>query len=275
MIKIKNSLISILFLSFITLPAATVKNISIVHTALQKPLPAIVVLPDSYDSTRNKFPVIYLLHGYSGDYSIFSKIVNLEHYSDSFAIIIVCPDGQYNSWYVDSPLQSKSKFETYIIHDVIGFTDLHYRTIASGGGRAIIGSSMGGHGALTLLARHPEMFASAGSISGILDLTAFPGNWDIKDVLGEYESHKDIWKKHSFMYLMKNLVNRKLGIIIDCGTSDFALEVNRAAHAKLDSLKILHDYHERPGDHSHRYVQKVLEDHIAYCVRYLKKWSVY
>lgn len=242
---------------------ASTEKISIPHTGLGKSFQAYLVLPDTYSKARKRFPAIYLLHGYSSNHTSFSRIVKLQEYADSFDVILVCPDGNYNSWYLDSPIRKKSRFAAYIVHDVIGYIDKHYRTIASAEGRAIIGTSMGGHGALTLLSQYPDLFCGGGSISGILDLTRFPGEWDLAAILGSYKSHQDTWKKHSFHHTMKNLSGKNKVIIIDCGTGDFALTVNRAAHQKMETLGIRHEYRESAGGHDYLFVGKVLPYYIG------------
>jgi S-formylglutathione hydrolase FrmB len=195
----------------------------------------------------------------------------MPHYADSFSVILVCPDGSYNAWYLNSPIDKRSQYDTYFFRDVIPYIDKHYRTIPSGDARAIIGTSMGGHGALTMLARHPEMFFGAGSISGILDLTQFPREWDIARILGPYENNKLRWEQHSFVYMADSLQNKNKHISIDCGTNDFALPVNRAAHSKLVALNIPHEYLERPGSHSLAYMRQVLGYHIGSLMESIKR----
>ncbi len=251
--------------------ASSVEIVEIPHSGLNRELPALVVLPKTYSQNEQRFPAIYLLHGYGGNHATFSRVCNLKEYADSFDIILVCPDGNYNSWYLDSPVKKKSQFASYIIHDVVPFIDRHFRTIADASGRAIVGSSMGGHGALTLLARYPDHFNGAGSISGILDITVFPHEWDMARILGSYTRNITTWQRHSFFYMLKSLVGKEKAIIIDCGTSDFALSVNRAAHAKMKKLGIDHAYFERPGWHSYKYVQKVLGQHLAFLAARLRK----
>jgi S-formylglutathione hydrolase FrmB len=232
---------------------------------------AVVVTPNEYKSCNDRFSVIYLLHGYSGDYSTWSRTIPLESYSDTYHLIIVCPDGDFSSWYINSPVKQNSKFETFIANEVVAFVDSAFRTWHEANGRAIIGSSMGGHGAVTLLARHPEVYCGAGSISGIMDLTEFPREWDITTILGDCQANLDLWKSSSFYMLCETLKGKNKGLILDCGTSDFALPGNRKTHDKLVSLEIPHDYYERPGNHSPLYVRDVAEYHFLYFSKRLKK----
>ncbi len=51
-----------------------------------------VFKPDNYDETLN-YPVVYILHGYSGNYQQWDKIMNGQKYADEYNMIIVSPDG--------------------------------------------------------------------------------------------------------------------------------------------------------------------------------------
>jgi S-formylglutathione hydrolase FrmB len=254
----------ILLLNVVSSFSADKITISIPSESMRSNFNATVVIPKEYHSYNNKYSVIYLLHGYSGNYSTWSQISPLKEYADTYRLIFVCPDGNFNSWYLNTPFAAKRQFETYISCEVIQFIDKNYRTWTAANGRAIIGSSMGGHGATTLCAKHPDLYCGAGSISGIMDLTEFPGEWDIAGVLGEYKKNAALWKSNSFFSLLEKLAGKNKAIIIDCGTSDFALAGNRKTHEKLLSLGIPHEYYERPGGHTAFYAQKALEIHVKY-----------
>ena len=262
--------ISLLFLNSITW-SATSYVVKIPSKAMNKSFKATVILPNSYKKGTKRYSVIYFLHGYSGDYSVWSKTAPLNTYADKYQLLFVCPDGGYNSWYLDSPKKVDSKFETYIVFEVSAWIDSRYRTFKSYKGRAIIGSSMGGHGAFTLLFKHPDMYACASSISGIMDLSEFPKNWDIAEVLGDYTKNRDLWHRNSALGLLDRFTNQKKALILDCGVNDFALNGNRKTHDKMIELGIPHNYHERPGGHSPQYVHNCVEYHILFFAKILQK----
>ena len=106
------------------------------------------------------------------------------YFSNTNDIIIVCPDGGYNSWYFDSPIDSNFMYETYIIKELIPSIDSIYSTSKSKYLRAITGNSMGGHGSFYLAIRNQNSFAYAGSMSGGLDIRPFSESWNISDRLG-------------------------------------------------------------------------------------------
>ena len=62
------------------------------------------------------------------------------------------------SWYLDSPIDSTMKYESYIIDELVPTVDRVYRTQPHINNRAITGLSMGGHGAMYLSLRNPEVF---------------------------------------------------------------------------------------------------------------------
>jgi S-formylglutathione hydrolase FrmB len=231
---------------------------------------ALIILPNNYKYCQKRFPVIYLLHGYGGNHKSWPRIVPLKKYADSLQLIFVCPDGNYDSWYIDSPVRDDYKYESFLKKKMIPFVDSNYRVISSPDGRAICGSSMGGHGALTIICKNPDLFCAASSISGILDLTLFPFSWNIRDVLGSFYENEKLWFEYSFLFILKELSKSRKPILIDCGLSDFALKSNREAHIRLDSLKIEHEYSENPGDHSPAYIKKRFFEHLRFLTRHLQ-----
>ena len=233
--------------------SATVDTIIIRSNAMQKDIKCVVIKPDSYNKKpahrggKNSFPVVYLLHGYSGNYGNWVSQSNIKELADSYQLIIVCPDGEFSSWYIDSPVDSTMKYETYVGKEVPEAIDKLYRTIPSRKARAITGLSMGGHGGLFLGLRHPDIFGACGSMSGGVDLRPFPKNWHLSKRLGDTILNADNWKNYSVVNIIEKDHGDSSKIIIDCGTEDFFLDVNRALHKKMLGLKIQHDYIERPG----------------------------
>ncbi|MGE3819342.1 MAG: alpha/beta hydrolase, partial [Isosphaeraceae bacterium] len=128
-----------------------------------------VILPADYEGSNRRYPVLYLLHGFSGDFTSWSKH-GVEESVQGYPLIVVLPDGG-NSWYVnwsETGPDRREAWEDAQVKDLVGHVDAHYRTIASREGRAINGLSMGGYGALTVGLRHPETFCSVGSSAGAL-----------------------------------------------------------------------------------------------------------
>jgi len=251
--KYQKLLLLVIAISFQTFAsAASVDTINIYSNAMHKSSKCVIIFPDSYKN-GNRFPVVYLLHGYSGDYSDWiKKVPRIKYYADEFQLIIVCPDGHYNSWYFDSPVDSSIKYETYISNEVPHFIDSAYHTIAEKKSRAIAGLSMGGQGALSLALKHPDFFGAAGSMSGVQDLSPWKNKYELTHVLGD-TLHNDNFSKNSVVNMVKQISSPVPAIIFDCGISDPFIETNRQLNSELLELKIPHDYTERSGTHNWEY----------------------
>ena len=156
----KTKILFLLFLvTAISSRAATVDTVSIFSKAMGKSFKCVVIQPDKKAEKTPALPVVYLLHGWSGNYANWvTKVPVIKQLADQYRIIIVCPDGGYDSWYIDSPLDPSLRFETYIGTEVPEYIDAHYATINDRKARAITGLSMGGHGALFLSFRHSDRF---------------------------------------------------------------------------------------------------------------------
>lgn len=238
--------------------AAEVDTITVSSKFLGQGSKTVVVKPVSTD--RNKsLPVLYLLHGYGGNYTDWvKKVPHLQQLADQHGMFIICPDGGTGSWYFDSPVDSTYRYESYITKELIPYVDQHYSTKADRAHRAITGLSMGGHGALYLSFRHPELFGAAGSMSGGVDFRPFPGNWDIAKRLGSYRDFPERWESNTVINLIHLLQPGELRLIVDCGTEDFFYGVNEAFHRKLAERNIKHDYITRPGVHNWDYWQNAI-----------------
>ncbi len=244
--------------------AAQLDTLIVPSTAMSKKPKAVVVLPEQYLKSQSRFPVVYLLHGWSGSYRDWPTKIDLKPLADKYGFIIVCPDGGYAGWYINSPLIKDSQYETYIAKEVVAFVDKNYRTVADSTGRYLCGLSMGGHGAFTLLAKYPEQYAGAGSMSGAMAMTGGERRAGLADILGDYETNQQRWGENSALILADRLVGRNKAILIDCGVDDFLYQTNVLLHKKMLDLKIPHDYIERPGAHTWGYWTNALEYHLLF-----------
>ncbi len=226
-----------------------------------------VLLPRGYASDTDRlFPVLYLLHGFSGDYSDWCKY-NIVGYAKPYEEIIVMPDGD-NSWYVNSYSDPKLQWENYIVNDLVSYVDSHYRTIASRQGRAIAGLSMGGYGALYLGLKHHDMFAAVASLSGVV-AAANLRRWDVQlsnrfssrpeqfyvDVRNTMqadfgpENNPGRATEDPFLLIRKLVPANCPQLYLAIGWGDNLLNENREFVALLSTLKMPYRYAEVPGEH--------------------------
>ena len=186
-IPIKKIPLSILILSFYSVPLMAQNDVELIpveapippgmetvdfySAAVDRRMKFDIVLPQGYHQSSDSYPVVYLLHGYMQNYTIWGRNLAAAFYARNLnELILVLPDGG-NSWFINYASNEDGQlnnWEDHIVEDVISYVDANYRTEARREGRAIAGLSMGGFGAYSLGLRHPELFVSIGSTSGAL-----------------------------------------------------------------------------------------------------------
>jgi len=164
--------LAIPFASPVSAQSLELDTVEFFSPAVDRAMKYNIVLPRGYDESTQRYPVLYLLHGLTQNYTAWGLSNGTPFYAGLYDdLIVVMPDAG-NSWYVNWTADAggqKNNWEDHIITDVINHVDWNFRTIARREGRAITGLSMGGYGAITLGLRHPEMFISIGITSGALE----------------------------------------------------------------------------------------------------------
>ena len=253
----------VLVCTFTSLYEEKVNNLDEKSPEINKQIQGVVRTTERQEQ-NNEFPTLYVLNGYSGSAKSWIELKpNLPEIVDEKGMIIVCPDGK-NSWYWDSPLNADYQYETFISNELVGFIDNNYPTIKDKSGRAITGLSMGGHGALYNAMRHKDVFSTAGSMSGGVDIRPFPEKWEMSKQLGSRDVNMELWNSHTVINQLDSIQSGDLAMIIDCGEDDFFLEVNKSLHEKLLERKIDHDFITRPGSHNVPYWNNSLYYHILF-----------
>jgi len=262
-----------------------VDTLSVFSQSMQKSLQAAITLPSSYDTSKEQFPVLYLLHGGSGAFSDWHKKVTepglLNRMAEQHKLIIVTPGVGPASYYYDSPLLDSVKYESYLIEELIPYIDKNYRTLAQRDSRMITGLSMGGHGAITLAAKHPQVFHAAGSMSGVMNIDT--RLWKVpedfrkarldgqKAMLGQINYDGPTFNPYTAVGLLEELKKANLSLILDCGIADFLLETNRQMHQLLMEKEIAHEYIERPGAHTWAYWTEALPVQLHFLTKHVKR----
>lgn len=131
-----------------------------------------IYLPPGYDTSDQKYPCIYYLHGFTTDHNEYINLKMSELFDEAIEegkirqFILVVPDS-YNkfkgSFYTNS--EEGGKWADYIASDVVNYIDENYRTIQDRNSRGICGHSMGGNGALKISMLYPDIFGSVYALS--------------------------------------------------------------------------------------------------------------
>jgi S-formylglutathione hydrolase FrmB len=218
-----------------------------------------VILPEA---TSGPFPVLYLLHGLSDDYTAWTRQTSIERYAAACPAIVVMPDGGRG---YSTDAQDGEAYETALTRDLIPFIDRTFRTDARRAGRAIGGLSMGGYGALKLALGHPDLFcaATSHSCSRALTWTHEPTSRERKftQVFG-----LDPRGGPSDLFTVAEGVDRRLlpALRLDCGAEDDLLSGNRRFHRHLEQLGIAHEYAEYPGGHTWAYWDQRIQEALRF-----------
>jgi len=138
----------------------------------------LVYLPPSYDEGTRRYPLLMVLPPYAAGHrsllnykvwepDLFERYERLLAAKEADEAILVSPDCMTRwggSQFVDST--TLGPYQRYLVEEVLPFVDGRYRTIAAREGRAVVGRSSGGFGALRLALDRPEAFAAYGSHAG-------------------------------------------------------------------------------------------------------------
>lgn len=288
-------------------PSARVRDYTFATAALAAPTSVRVLLPDGYDpSGRTRYPVLYLLHGGAGHYADWTTSGAAAALTAGLPLIVVMPDAGRSAWYTDwfhPGTSGQPKWETYHVDQFVPWVDAHLPTEGRRSGRAIIGLSSGGFGAMSYAARHQDLFVAAAAFSGALDtntpsvasgvviggLAAQDGGTP-DSFWGLRATDEVRWRGHNPWDLAENLRHTALTVRMGNGMAggDFggggptdpggtALEVATHAesvsfHDRLVALGLPHVYEDYgPGTHSWPYWQRDLRKTLPWLMAVLSQ----
>jgi S-formylglutathione hydrolase FrmB len=260
------------------------ESIKVKSSTLGKEVEYSIYLPADYDRSNRRYPVLYLLHGYTDDETGWTQFGEAQVIGDRLIqngeaapMIIVMPDGGV-SWYINS-YDSKTKYEDFFVKEFIPYIDATYRTRTTKQYRAIAGLSMGGYGTLLMATKHPELFAAAAPLSaGVFTdeeiINAEERTWNV--VLGELYGKKDLTGKdrlteHYYKNSILKIIEtgnademKKVRYYIDCGDKDFLIKGNMALHGVMIDKKIPHEFRVREGVHNWTYWRTALPEVLKF-----------
>lgn len=135
-----------------------------------------IYLPNEYNSTTKRYPVIYYLHGGKGNQRegewLMNEVDKAITAQKMPPVIIVSVQALPIGWYCNANVGAKGVIsgpvEDVLVKNLVPYIDSHYRTITNPTGRGLEGWSMGGFGAIRLAFKFPELFGFASSIAGAL-----------------------------------------------------------------------------------------------------------
>lgn len=235
-------------------------NITFFSNSLGKQSNMLVYVPDNTDLAP--FKVVYQLHGYSDDATMWFWRSNITRYAEERGLMIVCPDGGkgfYTNSYTDD-----QRYEDHII-ETVNYIDAVFNTSKKREDRFIGGLSMGGYGSMKIGLKYNDMFSSVAAHSAVMDIKDFynmrerdndiNGKKRFDSIFGSFDNVKD---EDDIFWLVRKY-GHKVRIHFDCGTDDFLFSENEKLHKFMTENNINHIYETFPGCHEWNY----WEAHIA------------
>ncbi len=230
-----------------------------------------VYTPPGYDESNDRYPVLYLQHGWGEDEAGWSDqghenfiLDNLIAARKAVPMIIVNengmtgvhfqpppppppgstknsppPAGAVTNFFMD---ERYTTFATVVSSDLIPFIDAHFRTIPDRDHRALAGLSMGGAEAMRIGLSHLDQFAFLGAFSPAIAIT-------------------DTTKDYDGALANAANVNQRLRLLwIGIGAEDFLLAPVTKSHETLEKAGIHHVWVESSGAHVWTVWRKYLAD---------------
>ena len=253
------------------------------------PMTFAVYLPPQAEA--GKVPVLWYLSGLTCTHANVTEKGEFRRWAAELGLIIVCPDtsprgdgvandagwdlGQGAGFYVDAseaPWTPHFRMWTYVTEELPALVAEHFPVDMERQG--ITGHSMGGHGALTLALRHPDLFRSVSAFAPICSPTRCP--WGEKAFTAYLGEDRAAWDRHDAARLIEAGAARGAydDILVDQGDADSFLTdqlkpelLRAAAEAAGQGLTL----RMQPGyDHSYFFMTSFIADHIAFHAARLK-----
>lgn len=231
-----------------------------------------VYLPPGYAADSRRYPVVYLLHGYSDDETAWVQFGEIQATLDRGIasrelppMIVVMPDAKV-TWYINTH-DGKTRWGDMFAQEFIPHIDATFRSRTQRAFRGIAGLSMGGHGALVLAMKHPDLFVASAAFSAAVylpdEFAATPqeeydftwGSIFGENLRGE-ERITPHWRANMAYGLAADLPVESLRRVrwyIDCGDDDFLYAGNSQLHILWRQREVSHEFRIRDGAHNWTY----------------------
>jgi len=241
------------------------------------------------------FPVLFWLSGLTCTEDNFTTKAGAYAAAAEHGLIIVAPDtsprgpdlkgeavaddeaydlGQGAGFYVDAPQAPWAphfRMETYVVEELTALIDAQFPT---SGVRGVSGHSMGGHGALTLALRHPDVFSSVSAFAPICSPTRCA--WGEKAFTAYLGQDRSLWDAHDAARLIEAgaAKGRFDDILVDQGEADSFLVDQLKPELLVAAGKATGQgitLRMQPGyDHSYFFMASFIADHVAFHAERLK-----
>lgn len=221
--------------------------------------------PKDFDAEAEQLPMMVFLHGGGDDENAFDEFSVGQHLDAALAAgdipraVVVVPQGDMGFW--ENWYDGSKHYRDWVVQEVIPDVQARYHTQKCPEGCHVAGVSMGGHGTMRMMWFHPELFASAASLSGpILSTEAILDFTDrlfvklfipVDDIWGPTDDRRKLEESDLFVQWNKQQDLKGVRLMLGVATDDREelIDLNRKFHSHLSRSHIDHEYIEFPGEH--------------------------
>ena len=230
--------------------------------------------PEQESVEAGPIKALYLLHGYSGNYTDWICGTSIQELSQKYNIAIFMPSGE-NNFYLDDTDKSEL-FAEFVGQELLDFTRKMFRLSNKRENTFIGGLSMGGYGAIRNGLKYSHNFGGIIALSSALIIKNIAGiDEGFKDPIADYKYYTRVFGDLTQLLgsdkdpeaLVLNLKNKNEiipKIYMSCGTEDFLLKENRDYHEFLVSENVNHTYIESHGTHDWKFWNEYIEKAIKW-----------
>lgn len=279
-------LIVLAVLAFLPARAGKIVTDSLYSKVLGTQMKYNVYLPDGFEKGKTRYPVVYLLHGLSDDYTAWRDKGQMQIVTDELMrsgevrpMVIVMPGA--GCWDVHNTFngyfnQPGWSYEDYFFKEFVPSVEKKYRCGGSKGKRAVMGLSMGGGGSTVYCQRHPDMFSSCYAMSPWLDEKSAEVQGDSKAKDNLELTCKSV-REHSAIDFVANANEatlkklRTVAWFIDCGDDDFLLHLTFDFYTKMREKNVPAELRVRNGVHNWEYWHLALRMSLPFASRNFDK----
>jgi S-formylglutathione hydrolase len=251
--------------------------------AVGLPMRFSVYLPPGFEGKR--LPVLFYLAGLTCTEETFMIKAGAQRVAAREGLILVAPDtsprgagipGETDNWdfgvgagfYVDATREPWARHYRMYSH-ILELRELVLATLPADPARVgISGHSMGGHGALMLALRNPDLFRSVSAFAPIAAPTRCP--WGHKAFSGYLGADQATWRAYDATELMaqSGAAPFPKGILVDQGLADKFLAEQLYPDAFEEACRAVGqplELRRHPGyDHGYYFIQTFVEDHLRF-----------
>ncbi len=235
-----------------------------------------VILPEG-DKKKEKYPVLWMLHGASGNYSDWWRFTAIELYAQQYGIAVVMPSGE-NSFYANMPT---GRYFDYIAEELPEALSTMLPISTDRADNIVAGLSMGGHGAYKFGLTRPDLYAGIGvfSAGNFIELGDPPAGSPTAElnklIFGTSMTHELEGTEHDILHLAQ--LAKKSGeqlpeLFVCCGTEDLGFSTAQSTYEyMIRTLGMKGEWRQGQGFHDWYFWGAMLPDFMSWASKLLER----